>query len=310
MDSLVTLAGGIGLLLGGLFIMRLGLQKIFSQSFKKFLLRLTVTPWRGMLVGTIAAALMQSSTTVTLLTVGLVSAGYLSFYQSLGIILGANIGTCSTVQLLTISLPPAYLLAALASCVPVALLLKKWRFATLTLAGMLSMLTGVSVLSQAIATLAGASSVITCLAAGANPLYGIAGGILLTFLVQSSSAATGLLMVLSAEKIIDITTATYAVYGNNLGSCLSSLLISMTAPASARRVAVAHVVLNLLGVIAFLPLSNWLASLAALLTADPAGQIAAIHTLFNLLSSLAVLPVTRQFSRLILLLVPENNHRE
>jgi len=307
MESLVTVASGITLLLGGLLTMRFALQKIFSRSFKQLLLRLTVTPWRGMLAGTVAAAMMQSSTSVTLLTVGLVSAEYLSFYQSLGIILGANIGTCSTVQLLTLSLPPTFLLIALALSVLSALLLRKWRFALLTLAGMLGMLVGVNLLSRGLATLTGVNAVITFLTAGANPLYGIAGGILLTFFVQSSSAATGLLMVLSAGRILDITTATYAVYGNNIGSCLSSLVISITAPMPARRVAVAHIVLNILGVIVFLPLSNLLASLAASLTSDPAGQIAAIHTLFNLLSSLAVLPIIRPFSRLILLLVPEKN---
>ncbi|MDR3591534.1 MAG: Na/Pi symporter [Negativicutes bacterium] len=310
MEYLALITGGTGLLLGGLFLMRFGLARLMSRSWRQLLVRLTLTPWRGLIAGTIAAALMQSSTAVTLLTIGLVSAEYLPFYQSLGIILGANIGTCSTAGLLTLSLPPRLLLPFAAVSGLTALFYPRRRYLALSLLGMLCMLAGVGLLSQGVEAIAELDTAISYLStAGSNPAYGVIGGILLTFLVQSSSAATGLLMVLTDEGVIDLTTAIYGVYGNNIGSCLFSLLVSLTAPLAARRVAVAHILLNLLGVAVFLPLSALMGNIVGLITTDPAAQVAAVHTLFNLLSSLAVLPVIGLFARLIAFLVPARSGR-
>lgn len=310
MNDLAMLAGGAGLLVCGLFVMRFGLTRLLSSSCKQLLRRLTLTPWRGLLAGTVAAMILQGSTAVTLLTIGLVSADYLPFYQALGIILGANIGTCSTVGLLTLSIPPQLLLPLAAAGSLAALFSRKRRFLALSLTGMLGMLAGVGLLSQGIEAISELDTAISYLAtAGNNPLYGIVGGILLTFLVQSSSASTGLLMVLTSEGVIDLTTATYGVYGNNIGSCLFSLLVGLTAPLAAKRVAVAHIVLNILGVAVFFPFSGMLAKAVSSFSADLAVQVAAIHTLFNLLSSLLVMPVLRPFASLITLLVPGRSDR-
>jgi phosphate:Na+ symporter len=293
------------MLLGGLFVMRFGLQKVFSHSFQRVLITLTLTPWRGLVAGTVAAALMQSSTALTLITVGLVSAGYLPFYQSLGIILGANIGTCSTVQLLTLSAPPEVLLVLALATGLMAAVWKKGRWIGLSIAGMAAMFGGVSVLAEALGSIPQTGTVVGFLAAaGDNPLYGIVGGILLTFFCQSSSAATGLLMVLAQEEVIDLTAAVYGVYGNNIGSCLSSVLVGATAPLAAKRVAMSHILLNVAGVMIFFPFSAGLAKIATWLTGDFAGQVAMVHTVFNIASSLAVLPVIRRFALLIAFLVP------
>lgn len=306
MPLILSLLCGIILLLGGLGTMRYGLSRIFSRPFRRLLATLTVTPWRGMLAGTVGAALMQSSTALTLATVGLVSAGYLSFEQGLGLILGANIGTCSTVGLLTFTLPLRLLLPLLAVCAAGAALAKgNRRQALLALTGMLAMLTGVGLLSQALGGLAEADTAVRCLTvAGQNPLYGIGGGIVLTFLFQSSSAATGLLMALAQEGMLDTVGAAYGVYGNNIGSCLSSAIVGAGAPLPAKRVAMAHIALNILGVLVFLPFTGWLAAAAAAMTGNFAGQVALMHALFNILSSLAAASVSRPFSRLIAWLVP------
>lgn len=305
MNGMTGAVCGAGLLLSGLFVMRFGLEKVFSHSFRRLLIKLTLTPWHGLAAGAVAAALMQSSTALTLITVGLVSAGCLSFYQSLGLILGANIGTCSTVQLLTLSAPWPVLLILAATAGMLAALWRKWRWSWVSLAGMAGMFGGMEILSEALGGLAQAGTVVGFLAAaGDNPLYGIAGGILLTFLCQSSSAATGLLMVLAQEGVIDLTAAVYGVYGNNIGSCLSSVLVGATAPLAAKRVAMAHIVLNIMGVMAFFPFSAGLAKIATWITGDFAGQVAMVHTVFNIVSSLAVLPAVRPFARLIAFLVP------
>lgn len=296
---------GITLLLGGIFFMRLGLQKLLLHKFKHLLGQLTLRPWRAVLFGTFAAATMQSSTAVSLLTIGLVSADYLSFYQGLGIILGANIGTCSTVQLMTISIPVDFFLPLLLFTVMSTLLIKKLRYISMAISGFLGMFLGITILSDALGSLSEFTTAIDYLvAAKDNSLYGIIGGIIITLLFQSSSAATGVIMILAGDGIIDLTTASYVVYGNNIGSCLSSIIVGAAGTLAAKRVAAAHVLLNILGVVVFLPLTGLLTTAATYITADFAGQVAVVHTLFNIISSLAILPIIRQYANLIIFLIP------
>lgn len=296
---------GIIFLLGGIFFMRLGLEKLLLTRLKILLGQLTKKPWRSVLLGTFAAAMMQSSTTVSLLTIGLVSADYLSFYQGLGIILGANIGTCSTVQLMTLNFPTDIFLPLLLLSLLITFSSKKFRYAGMAISGLFSMFLGLTVLADALSTLSEFSTFIDYIvAAKANPLYGILGGMIMTLLFQSSSAATGVIMVLANDNMIDLTTASFVVYGNNIGSCLSSIIVGFAGTIAAKRIAVAHVLLNILGVMLFLPLTELLTTVATYLTADFAGQVAIVHTLFNVISSLAVLPIIHQYANLIIFLVP------
>lgn len=305
MYLLALIFGGIALLVGGLLVMRRGLRQAFSPALVRLLARLTLTPWRGLLAGAAGAALMQSSTALTLATVGLVSAGCLTFRQGIGLILGANIGTCSTVGLLAVAPPRADALPLLAAVACAAALHRRLRSGALALGGLLAMFAGVQVLTDGLAGLSEAETVIGWLAAaGRNPFAGIGGGMLLTFALQSSSAATALLMALAGEGALDLTAAAYGVYGNNIGSCLSSLIVGAAAPLAAKRVAMAHIVLNLCGVLVFLPATGLLIRAASLVTADYAAQVAVMHTLFNLVSSLAVLPFAGGFASLVALLVP------
>jgi len=296
---------GIILLLGGIFFMRLGLQKLLLHRFKDLLGQLTKQPWRSLLFGTFAAAMMQSSTAVSLLTITLVSAEYLSFHQGLGIILGANIGTCSTVQLMTLSIPKDLFLPMLIFFIFFTITLKKFRNMGMAISGLLSMFIGITILSNALSTFSEFSTLIEyVVTAQENPLYGILGGIIITLLFQSSSAATGVIMVLANEGIMDLMTASYVVYGNNIGSCLSSLIVGAAGTLAAKRIAVAHVLLNILGVVFFLPITTVLTKTATFITADFAGQVAIVHTLFNIISSLAVVPIMYQYTKLIYFLIP------
>lgn len=298
---------GAALLIAGLYIMRYGLKQTLWQKLRYLLARVTHTPGRGLVVGTVAAALLQSSTAVSLITIGLVSAQYLSFFQGLGIILGANIGTCSTVQIIAASPPPRLLLPALLG-LAMAAASRRLRYPALAGIGLCTMFLGLSLLSDALSHLTDNSATTRCLAlAVAHPWYGLAAGIGITFLFQSSSAATGLVMLLAGEGLIDLTAATYLVYGNNIGSCLSSLIAGAAAPVAARQVAVSHILLNVLGVLFFWPFTGVLAQTAAWLTDDFAQQVAMVHTIFNILSSLLVLPFSNGFARLVTWLVPSGS---
>lgn len=305
MAGLIQVLLGIILLLGGIFAIRHGLKRLLWSKLEPLLRTATKTPLRGLLVGTMAAALFQSSTAVSLITIGFVSADYISFRNALGLILGANIGTCSTVQLMTFTLPSALLFPALAVCLVLAIF-RPVRYVAVTLAGFLSIFTGLVLLADGISSLSDISFFHSILAtAKANPLYAIIAGVLSTFLFQSSSTATAILMTLVDEGLVDLMTAAYIVYGNNIGSCLSSVVVSTVAPLAAKRVAAAHITLNLLGVAVFFPFTSVLTNAASQLTPDFAVQVALVHTLFNILSSIMVLPVIRQFAYLIESIVPE-----
>lgn len=305
MYSLIVALAGAGLLAGGLWGMRFGLQDIFSGKIRMLFWRLTLTPWRGFAVGVLSAAALQSSTAVALITIGLTGAGCLSFQQSLGVILGANIGTCTTVQLLTLPALPGLLIPLLGGCLAV-MLVRRFRRPAMAAAGFVSMFLGLELLSEAVSGLSRADAIIPYLiAAKDNPVYGITGGILLTSLFQSSSAATGVLMALGNNGLLDINAGAYIVYGNNIGSCISSVIVGAAAPLAAKRTAIAHIVLNIAGVLCFLPATHWLTALAVWLTGDFAEQIVLIHTVFNVASSLAVMPFIRQYAQLIVLLAPD-----
>jgi len=309
MAGIITIITGVGLLLSGIFTIRYGLKHLLWKKLQLLLRTATNTPLRGIIVGIVAAALFQSSTAVSLITIGLVSAEYLSFRNALGIILGANIGTCSTVQLLTLSLPVEFLIPLLVLCLLLSIP-KLTRYIGLTLTGLFSMFTGLSLLTMGLGSLPDMEMLLYVISlAETNAFHGIIAGILTTFLCQSSSAATAILMALADEDLINITTAAYIVYGNNIGSCLSSVVVSTVAPPAAKRVALSHVLLNILGVLLFLPVTNAMTALTLWFASDFASQIAIFHTLFNIISSLLVLPFLRQFSRLIEILVPSKKIR-
>ncbi|MDU4959353.1 MAG: Na/Pi symporter [Sporomusaceae bacterium] len=304
MLHLLALLAGICLLAGGLALMRHGLNRLLWHRLQAMLSLTTGTAWRGLISGTVAAALFQSSTAVCLLTIGLVTAEYLTFRQALGVILGANIGTCATVGLLGF-LPGGILLPLLTAAAFLLLLPRRTRNLGLAAAGLAGLFCGLQLLGSAMSglqTLEPARRLLQL--AGAGPWHGIAAGVLITFMFQSSSAATAMLMTLTAGGAFDLTAAAFIVYGANLGSCLSSVLVSTVAPLAAKRVAAAHVLVNVLGIALFWPVTGLLAAFTGQISGDDAARVALLHTLFNIASSLAVVPVAGHFARLVECLLP------
>lgn len=297
-------AAALFALLGGIFLMRRGLSALFGEPCKQRLRNLRLTPWRGLAVGALAASLMQSSTAVSLLAIAFVDARSMTFKQSLGIILGANIGTCTTVQFFTLQ-PPEALFYLLAPFLLGALILPKLRRFALPAVGFFLIFAALSAFSVLSRSAFGPEEFRALLAAFHAPILApLCLGIAATALLQSSSAATLLLMAVAAHGEIGLQAACYIVYGNNIGSCLSSLIVACGATAAAKRTALAHLFLNLLGALAFLPLTDVFTTLLTALSSDFAKQVALAHTIFNLISSLAVMPWVTLYARLITSLVP------
>lgn len=182
---------------------------------------------------------------------------------------------------------------------------RRIRYFCLAAVGLISLLAGIIFLTGGIAALSELDTVCRYLSvAQTNPFYAICGGIGLTLAFQSSSAATAFIMLLMNNGPISITTAAYIIYGNNIGSCVSSVVFSAAAPTAARRVALSHILLNVIGAVSFLPLTGLLVMIASSITADLGSQVAVIHLLFNVLSSIIALLVLNPFIRLICFLIP------
>ncbi|MGI9951172.1 Na/Pi symporter [Moorellaceae bacterium AZ2] len=304
LNPLVQFNVGIALLLLGVQMLRTGLVNWGHNRLKHILRRVTSTPLKGFFWGTVATALVQSSTAVTVLAVGLVDGGTITFYQSLGIVLGANVGTCVTVQLLALDLKA---LALPTFCLGAALALPpRSRPVGIASLGCGLIFGSLDLMGTALSPFEGGNSLRGYLAAmAATPLQGLMAGTVLTAFLHSSSVVTGIAIVLVSQGVISLLGALTLVLGANIGTCLTSILAALLSSRAAKRTAMAHLVINVSGAFVLLPFLPLTAPLLSLLSSDPGRQVAHFHTLFNLFSSLAALVVIKPLALFLTRLVPD-----
>ncbi|KLU60414.1 Na+/Pi-cotransporter [Peptococcaceae bacterium CEB3] len=284
---------GLFALLGGMHTLRQGLQALAASRLRRALLWMTQTPWRGFWSGTLATALIQSSNILTVMAVSLVDAGLLPFAGALYLILGSNIGTTVTTQLLTLPLNRFSVYALLLGALGYLFLPKRKRFLGLTLLGFGLLFLGLMIMETGLRPLADNAGIQNLLHnLGNNRLHGVLAGALLSALLQSSGATTGIVMLLTRQGAITLPTAIAFVFGANIGTCGTALVASLGAKRAAQRVALFHILLNVFGVLCFLPFLVPLANLLNLLGGNPDRQVANAHTLFNVISSLLAFPLT------------------
>ncbi len=296
---------GLGLLFWGMRLLKLGLENAAGTRFTVVLQKLTTNPVSGLLTGTAITALIQSSTAVTVFSISLVNAGLLSFEQTLGIILGSNIGSTVTAQLMAFDLRAMAVPAAAVGGLLFIFSKKGWRWAGLGLVGFGLVFLGIDAMGQALRPLGSSPQFSQFLGhLGDNHLLGILAGATLAGLIHSSGVTTGMVIVLASQNLVTLPTAIAIVLGANMGTCVTALLASIGGDTGAKRVAVSHLLLNVLGVAAFYPFLDPFAALNSWLAHDLGRQVAHAHTLFNVSSSLIILPVVRPFAKLICLLVP------
>ena len=298
---------GITLMILGLTLLRMMLSRIFCHRLQTHLQALTTSPYRGFLAGLIGAMLLQGSTTVTLLTVALVSSRVLTFPHSIAILLGANVGTCSTVPLL-LALPPmptGDLRIYFAFLLVLGLIIRRTRPFFGAICGSILMLEGFSLLRTKSASLVEVGDLLALLSMSDSlPFVGVTVGIVLTFALQSASSATLLLTTLAEQQIVSLPTVCHIIYGNNVGSCLSSVLASVATSHEARMTAIANLILNIGGVLLFLPLTSPLLAVVTALVPTTADCLVMLHTVFNTVSSLLLLPFTAQYAAFIYRIYP------
>ncbi len=282
----------------GMYLMRQGLATIWQQSIARFLHWIAVTPWRGLLAGMGTTVLLQSSSTVTVLVMGMIDSGLLSWPAGLGIILGANIGTCTTAQLLSFHLESYWWLLLSAGIILV--LTRKFRVYSVIFIGLSLVLAAMQLMTWSGSDFHHLPS----LEKEMSTWEGVFGGAVITAIIQSSSAFIAMVIALGANGTITLEQALPLILGSNLGTCVTAWFASIGGTPGAKKIFYSHFLLNLAGIFAFIPILPWFSRLLILLAPDVPKQIAQAHTLYNITCSLAALPFVRPFTSFLAKLPP------
>ncbi|RVU30368.1 Na/Pi cotransporter family protein [Neptunomonas marina] len=302
-----NVAGGIGLFLLGMHLMTQGLQQAAGRSLKSALNYATQSRWKGLLSGSLITALVQSSSAVTVATIGFVNAGLLSLGQSVAVIYGCNIGTTMTgwlvaligfkIKISAFALP----LIALGMGLYTAAQRDKLKHLGLALAGFGIFFVGLDFLKDSFTGLEDSLDLASFSALPLSYLLFVLAGFVLTFLMQSSSAAIAITLSLSASGAIDLTSAAALVIGANLGTTSTALLAVIGATANAKRIAAAHVAFNLItGAVGLVLLSIFAQQINQLNSVlDKVTLLALFHTVFNLLGVVLIWPLTDRLVRVL-----------
>ncbi len=314
------LAGGLGLFLFGMDMMSSSLQRSAGGRMRAILGTLTANRYLGAAVGALVTMMIQSSSATTVMLVSFVQAQLMTFAQTLGVILGADIGTTITAQLIAFKLTD-YALLMVAVGFVLKFLAKRRRLRHLgdVILGFGLLFFGMAVMSEAMYPLRTYQPFLNLLAGLENPMLGILVGTLFTALIQSSSAFTGVVIVLAQQGFLTLDAGIPLIFGANIGTCVTAGLASLNAGREARRVALAHTLFKVAGVLmvvfwipAFADFVRSVSPGGAVAHGDTAAlakyiprQVANAHTIFNVGLALIFLPFTGLFGRLVERLMPE-----
>ncbi len=286
-----SLVGGLALFLYGMKILSESLKKAAGDRLKRALERLTSNRLRGVATGALVTAGVQSSSLTTVTLVGLINAGLLSLEGAVPVIMGANIGTTVTAQLISFKLG-AFALPILAIGFAMQFMRKdKYVYVGQVILGFGLIFLGMNIMSEGVSPLKSSPEVVNWLAMlGEVPLFGILAGAGFTGIIQSSSATSGLVIAMGMGDLIDLSSAIALILGANIGTCVTVLLASIGSSISSKRAAHAHLIFNLAGVVIFYPFIAYFSQLVALTAAELPRQIANAHTIFNVVTTLILIP--------------------
>ena len=291
---ILSLLGGLALFLYGMQMMSSGLEDAAGNKMKKILERLTSNRFLGVLIGAGITAFVQSSSATTVMVVGFVNSGMRTLKQAVWIIMGANIGTTITGQLIALDIGVIAPLIAFTGVAAVVFLKgeKVHHFGKI-IAGLGVLFMGMGMMSDAMVPLRESQAFIDLMTKFSNPLLGILAGALFTAIIQSSAASVGILQTLAVAGLIDFKAAAFVLFGQNIGTCITAVLATIGTNRSAKRTTIIHLSFNLIGTAIFttvcllLPVTDWV---AALTPGNMSHQIANMHTIFNITTSLLLLP--------------------
>ena len=287
------LIGGLSLFLYGMHMMSVGLESLAGSKMKSILEKLTSNRFIGVLVGLVITAIIQSSSATTVMVVGFVNSSLMTLRQAVWIILGANIGTTITGQLVALNIGQ---LAPIFACIGVIMVdfisNKKVNHTGEIIAGFGFFFIGMNLMGDAMQPLQHSQAFINLITTISNPFLAVLVGTLFTALIQSSSASVGILQTLANNGLIPLSSSIYIIFGQNIGTCMTAVLASLSASRNAKRTTILHLSFNIIGTILFMILIQIIPLIVLIvsLTDNPAAQIAHTHTLFNIVSTMVLLP--------------------
>ena len=309
-----SLLGGLALFLYGMQMMSNGLDAAAGNKMKQILEKLTANRFLGVLVGAGITAVIQSSSATTVMVVGFVNSGMMTLKQAVWIIMGANIGTTITGQLIALDVGQ---LAPLFAFCGVALIVfvkkQKVHHYGLIVAGLGILFIGMEMMSGAMMPLRESEAFVSLMTKFSNPVLGILAGAVFTAVIQSSSASVGILQALAGSGLIGLSNAVYVLFGQNIGTCITAILAAIGTSRNAKRTTVIHLMFNLIGTTIFTIacITTPLTSLVESLTPDNvASQIANMHTLFNIVTTLLLLPFGNYLAKAAVRILPEKQDEQ
>ncbi len=306
---ILGLLGGLALFLYGMQMMSNGLEAAAGNRMKQILEKLTSNRILGVVVGAAITAVIQSSSATTVMVVGFVNSGLMTLQQAVWIIMGANIGTTITGQLIALdvgAIAPLFAFLGVAAIV----FLKKPMLHHIggIVAGLGILFIGMDMMGAAMYPLRESEAFINLMTRFSNPLLGILAGMVFTALIQSSSASVGILQTLAIGGLIGLDSAVFVLFGQNIGTCITAVLAAIGTSKSAKRTTVIHLTFNMIGTVIFTivciitPLvgivESWTPS-------NPAAQIANMHTLFNVVTTLLLIPVGTYLAKFAEKIMPD-----
>ncbi|MBT3309181.1 MAG: Na/Pi cotransporter family protein [Gammaproteobacteria bacterium] len=315
----IKLFGGLALFLFGMEQMADSLKAVAGEKMKTILAKLTTNRFTGAITGALVTAVIQSSSVTTVLVVGFISAGLMSMAQSIGVIMGANIGTTITAQIVAFKVTKyALLMIAMGFSMLFFSKQNKIKHYGGMIMGLGLVFFGMSVMSDAMHPLRSYQPFLDLMVEMSNPLLAILIAAGFTALVQSSSATTGIVIVMASQGFITLPAGIALAFGANVGTCVTAMLASIGKPREALRAAAVHVLFNVLGVLLWLGFITQLADVVTTfspahpelsgidrLSAETPRQIANAHTIFNISNTLIFILFTGQFARLVEWMVPD-----
>lgn len=310
----LTMAGGLGLFLFGMELMSDSIEKVAGARLRRILEIFTTNRFMGMIVGIIFTGIIQSSSACTVMVVSFVNSGLMNLYQAAGVILGANIGTTITSQLVSFNLSKIAPLILLVGVVVMMFTKKeKVRKVAEVVVGFGILFVGLSTMSQAMANMKNEPQVVNLLMSLKNPFLATLMGFALTAIIQSSSVTVSIVLLLANQDLLPLPITLYIILGCNIGACATAMLASMTGKKDAKRAALIHLLFNIIGTviiyIALFVAGDQIVELIKSISADNGRFVANAHTLIKIAQVIMLFPFTSWLVKMTYLIVPGEDQK-
>lgn len=311
---IISMLGGLGLFLYGMKLMGEGIEKVAGAKMKTILEWCTKNRFIGVIVGTIFTAIIQSSSAATVMVVSFVNSGLMNLMQAVGVIMGANIGTTITAQIVAFnldSIAPIFVIAGV-------VMIMFFKNETVNKVGEVvfgfgALFLGMSLMKDSMAGIKDSVTVMKMIGSLENPLIAILVGLVITTILQSSSASVGILVTMAASGLVDLNMCFYVILGCNIGACTSALLVGLTGKKDAKRAALIHLMFNIIGsiimLLILLPFGGHVETWINSISADPSRAVANTHSIFKIFQVIILFPFAGWIVRLTQFMVPGEDEK-